>query len=199
MTTLKSEKRDLSVKAKKLRREGFTTGVLFGKEMEESIPLQFSEVDALRFIKSSSKGSQVTLELGNEKISAILKSMDYNPMNKQIMALDFQALVKGEKISTTVPIKLENQDTAQGIVEQELNEIHYKADPANLLDTIVIDIQTLDPSVKSLSVKDLNLTKGKDIQLVTPEDALVFHIADYVAVDLGESEDATEEEVAVTE
>ena len=55
------------------------------------------------------------------------------------MALDFQALVAGEKVSTTVTIKLEHTDMVQGIVEQEMEEVHYKADPANLLDTIVID------------------------------------------------------------
>ena len=40
MTTLKAEKRSMDVKAKKLRREGFVTGNLFGKEIEGSIPLK---------------------------------------------------------------------------------------------------------------------------------------------------------------
>ena len=38
MTTLKVQKRDMETKAKKLRREGFITGNLFGKEIEGSIP-----------------------------------------------------------------------------------------------------------------------------------------------------------------
>ena len=37
MNTLKAEKRDLAVKAKKLRREGYVTGNVFGKELEQSI------------------------------------------------------------------------------------------------------------------------------------------------------------------
>ena len=37
MNTLKAEKRDMSIKAKKLRREGFVTGNLFGRELEDSI------------------------------------------------------------------------------------------------------------------------------------------------------------------
>lgn len=43
MTTLKAEKRDPQVKAKKLRREGFVTGVLYGKEMKENVALKFEE------------------------------------------------------------------------------------------------------------------------------------------------------------
>lgn len=48
MTTLKTTKRNPEVKAKKLRRDGFATGVLYGREMDENIPLQFSAVDASR-------------------------------------------------------------------------------------------------------------------------------------------------------
>ena len=37
MNTLKAEKRSTDEKAKKLRREGFVTGNLFGREIENSI------------------------------------------------------------------------------------------------------------------------------------------------------------------
>lgn len=43
MNTLKAERRDMKTKAKKLRREGFVTGNVFGKNMPESIPLQILE------------------------------------------------------------------------------------------------------------------------------------------------------------
>ena len=45
MNTLKAEKRDMSIKAKKLRREGFVTGNLFGRELEDSIPLKFDKAE----------------------------------------------------------------------------------------------------------------------------------------------------------
>lgn len=43
MNTLKAEKRNMTTKAKKLRREGFVTGNLFGREITESIPLQMDK------------------------------------------------------------------------------------------------------------------------------------------------------------
>ena len=73
MITLKAEKRDANVKAKKLRKEGYTTGVLYGKEMTEAVPLQFTSADALRFIGKNGKGSQVVLEIGDEKVDAVVK------------------------------------------------------------------------------------------------------------------------------
>lgn len=192
MTTLKTTKRNPEVKAKKLRRDGFATGVLYGREMDENIPLQFSAVDASRFIKSHKEGSQVILDFGDTKTSAIVKNIDYDAMKRQVMALDFQALVAGEAISTTVPVKLENEGAVQGFVDQELTEIHYKADPAHLLEPIEIDL-TKFYTGDALYVKDLGLEE-KGAQLITPADSLIFHIADHAKnMEIAEDETADEE------
>ena len=192
MTTLKTTKRNPEVKAKKLRRDGFATGVLYGREMDENIPLQFSAVDASRFIKSHKEGSQVILDFGDTKTSAIVKNIDYDAMKRQVMALDFQALVAGEKISTTVPVKLENESAVQGFVDQELAEIQYKADPAHLLEPIEIDLTKFHTG-DALYVKDLGLEE-KGAQLITPADSLIFHIADHAKnMEIAEDETADEE------
>lgn len=192
MTTLKTTKRNPEVKAKKLRRDGFATGVLYGREMDENIPLQFSAIDASRFIKSHKEGSQVILNFGDTKTSAIVKNIDYDAMKRQVMALDFQALVAGEKISTTVPVKLENESAVQGFVDQELAEIHYKADPAHLLEPIEIDLTKFHTG-DALYVKDLGLEE-KGAQLITPADSLIFHIADHAKnMEIAEDETADEE------
>ena len=192
MTTLKTTKRNPEVKAKKLRRDGFATGVLYGREMDENIPLQFSAVDASRFIKSHKEGSQVILDFGDTKTSAIVKNIDYDAMKRQVMALDFQALVAGEAISTTVPVKLENEGAGQGFVDQELTEIHYKADPAHLLEPIEIDLTKFHTG-DALYVKDLGLEE-KGAQLITPADSLIFHIADHAKnMEIAEDETADEE------
>ena len=193
MITLKVEKRNPEVKAKKLRRDGFVCGVLYGKEMKESTPIQLTEPEALRFIKANKEGTQVMLDLDGKQVDALVKNIDYDPMKKQIMALDFQALVKGEKISTSVPVKFENAEIVQGIVEQELSEIHYKAEPDQLLDTIVIDFKEISPEVRDMHVKDLHLEE-KGIHLITPEDDTIFHIADYAKAE--ETDDAEEESAA---
>ena len=126
MITLKAEKRNPNVKAKKLRREGYVTGILSGKEMKEPVALQFNGAEAAKFIKANKEGTQVYLDIEGEKVDALVKNIDYNPIEKQLMALDFQALVAGEKVSTTVAVKLEHTDMVQGIVEQEMEEIHMR-------------------------------------------------------------------------
>ena len=48
MITLKAEKRSPLMKAKRLRREGFATGVLFGSDLKKPISLQYAQQDALQ-------------------------------------------------------------------------------------------------------------------------------------------------------
>lgn len=176
MTTLQAQKRSLEIKAKKLRRQGLTTGVLFGRGMEESIPLQFSENDILRFMKTNKTGAQVILEMDGKKISAVVKNIDFDPIKKQVTALDFQALVSGETISTTVQVNVINDAENHNHINQVLTEILYKAAPANLLDTINIDVQQLSPETRSFYVRDLNLEANEGVKLITPEDTQIFHI-----------------------
>ena len=189
MITLKAEKRNPNVKAKKLRREGYVTGILSGKEMKEPVALQFDAAEAAKFIKANKEGTQIYLDIEGEKVDALVKNIDYNPIEKQLMALDFQALVAGEKVSTTVAVKLEHTELVQGIVEQEIEEVHYKADPANLLDTIVIDFDGYPADVRDIHVKDLPIPEGKQVHFITPEDAVVVHIGEYEAAP-EEDEDA---------
>ena len=189
MITLKAEKRNPNVKAKKLRREGYVTGILSGKEMKEPVALQFDAAEAAKFIKANTEGTQIYLDIEGEKVDALVKNIDYNPIEKQLMALDFQALVAGEKVSTTVAVKLEHTELVQGIVEQEMEEIHYKADPANLLDTIVVDFNGYPADVRDIHVKDLPIPEGKQVHFITPEDAVVVHIGEYEAAP-EEDEDA---------
>ena len=63
MTTLKAEKRSMDVKAKRLRREGFVTGNVFGHAIEGSIPVKMNAADAERLLKTEHKGGQINLDI----------------------------------------------------------------------------------------------------------------------------------------
>ena len=190
MMTLAAEKRDPEVKAKKLRREGYTTGVLYGREMKENVALKYAEKDALSFIKKAKEGAQTMLDISGEKVDALVKNIDYDPLSKKILALDFQALVAGEVVAATVPVTFLNEEVVQGVFEPEITEIHYKADPAHLLDPIEIDLAKLPQGTRTLYVKDLKLEE-KGVTVTTTADSQLFHIGEYTKA---EEEDEKAEE-----
>ena len=71
MTTLKAERRDMHTKAKRLRREGFVTGNVFGKTLEGSVPVQFPKKEIEQLLKTKNKGSQIMLELDGKELDVL--------------------------------------------------------------------------------------------------------------------------------
>lgn len=193
MNTLKVQKRDMETKAKKLRREGFVTGNLFGKEIEGSIPLKIEKKEAERIQRDCMKGSQLFLELDGKTYDVLLKEIDYNASTRTIMELDFQALVKGEKVHSVAEIVLHNKEkVVDGVLEQLLTEISYKAVPEALIDKVDVDCSKLRLG-DVLKVSDLDIVKDKDIEISTPLNTPVVNVI-ASRNNVAEEDEATEEE-----
>ena len=176
MTTLKVHRRNMETKAKKLRREGYVTGNLFGKEIEGSIPLQIEKQEAERIERECMKGSQLYLELDGKTYDVLIKEMDYRPMDHQILEMDFQALVKGEKVHSVAEVILLNKEkVTEGVLEQLLEEIAYKATPEELVEKVEIDCAALRLG-DTLKVADLDIAKNDKIDLQTDLDAPIVSI-----------------------
>ena len=194
MTTLKVQRRNMETKAKKLRREGYVTGNLFGKEIEGSIPLQIEKQEAERIERECMKGSQLYLELDGKTYDVLIKEMDYRPMDHQILEMDFQALVKGEKVHSVAEVVLLNHEKVKsGVVELLLEEISYEALPENLIEKVEIDLDGKTAG-DTIRVKDLPIATAEGIHLKTnPEETVVQVTEVHNALEEEETEEAAEE------
>lgn len=185
----------MSIKAKKLRREGFVTGCIFGREMKESIPLKMEKSAVERLLKEEGKGGQVMLEVEGQTYDALIKEVDYNPLKDQVDEIDFQALVSGEKVHSVAEIHLVNLDKlVAGVPQQMLHEVAFKALPSALVEKIELDVGDLKVG-DTIRVKDLDIAKDKDVDLSTDLEATVVTITEVhaSAADVGEE---TDEEAA---
>ena len=190
MNTLKAEKRDMSIKAKKLRREGYVTGNLFGREIDGSIPVKIEKSAAEKLLKTNNKGSQILLDLEGTSYDVLIKEIQFHPLKGQIEEIDFQALVKGEKVHAVTEIFLLNHEKVNtGVVQQLLHEIAYKADPAHLMDKIEVDVGEMKAG-EIIKVKDLPIARDENIDLQTDPEADVVTVTE---VHTAPEEDAAEE------
>ena len=170
MTTLKAEKRDMNTKAKKLRREGYVTGNVFGKTIEGSIPLQFPVKEIEHLLKTKNKGSQIMLDIDGEQMDVLIKEIDYNSLKHKVEEIDFQALVSGEKVHSVAEIVLKSHEKVTiGVIQQMLQEIPFKAVPAALVEKVEIDVAKMHVG-DTIKVKDLPIASDKDVDLqIDPE------------------------------
>ena len=195
MNTLKAEKRDMSIKAKKLRREGFVTGCIFGREMKESIPLKMLKGDVEKLLKTEGKGGRVALTVDGQTYDALIKEVDFNPLKGGVDEMDFQALVSTEKVHSSAEIHLINADKlVAGVPQQMLHEVDFKALPSALVEKIELDIGALKVG-DTIRVADLDIAKDKDVDLTTDPEATVVTVTEVRgAAAETEDEDAAEAE-----
>ncbi|MDO5382002.1 MAG: 50S ribosomal protein L25 [Eubacteriales bacterium] len=174
MDTLKAELRDKKVRA--LRREGYITGNLFGREIDGSILVKMTEKDVYEILRNNEKGSRITLDVEGKKYDVLIKEIDYGLYAKQIMDIEFQALVSDEMVHSTAEIVLLNKEmVTQGVLEEITEEISYKALPANLVDKVVIDAGKLRVG-DTIRVKDLEISKNPKISVITNPDTVIVSV-----------------------
>ena len=198
MNTLKAEKRSMDVKAKKLRREGYVTGNLFGREIEGSLPIQMTKKAVDQLLKTDNKGSQVMLEVDGKTYDALIKEVDFNPLAGRIDEVDFQALVSNEKVHSVAEIVIVNHDKVlEGVLQENMEEVNYRAYPSALVDKVEVDVSGLKVG-DTIRVKDLSIAKDKDIDIKDDPEAVVLTV---VAVHNGAVPEtaAPEEETAEEE
>ena len=186
MNTLKAEKRDMSIKAKRLRREGYVTGNVFGKEIKGSIPIKLEKSAVDRLLKIHRRGSQVMLDVDGESMDVLLKEINFNPLKGQVDEIDFQALVKGEKVQSVAEVILENHDkVASGVLQLLLEEVPYRALPGDLVEKVIIDVGNLKTG-DSFKVGDLDMAKNEKVDLLIDPETII--------VTVSESRNAVEED-----
>lgn len=196
MTTLKVQKRDMETKAKKLRREGFITGNLFGKEIEGSIPLKIERLEAERTLRGCMKGTQIMLDVEGKMYDVLIKEIDFDATKNQTLEIDFQALVSNEKVHSVAEIHLVNlEKLSSGVPQQMLQEISFKALPAALVEKVEVDVGPLKIG-DTVRVADLPIAKDKDVDLMTDLDATVVTITEVHVKASDLTSDEEEEEAA---
>ena len=197
MNTLKAEKRTMDTKAKRLRREGYVTGNVFGREMEGSLPVKIEKSAVEKLLKTNNKGSQIMLDVDGQSYDVLIKEIQFNPLKGQVDEIDFQALVSNEKVHSVAEIILHNKEKViGGIVEELLTEVAYKALPKDLVEKVeMVDVGDMKVG-DVIKVKDLAIAQDKDVDLKTDLEAAVVSVA---AVHVDPALEAEEEAAAEEE
>lgn len=195
MNTLKAKTRNMETKAKRLRKQGFITGNLFGKEIKGSIPVQIDRREAEKSLKGCLVGTQIMLEVDGKAYDVLIKEMDYDAIKRQYIEIDFQALVSGEKIHSVAEIVLVNKEkVVEGVLEELTKEISYRAYPKDLVDKITLDVGALRVG-DSIKVRDLDLAKNENVDILTNLDMIVVNV---VYGSAGTTKDDTAQDASAT-
>ena len=152
--------------SRKLRAAGEFPAVIYGHGREP----QSLSINAREFARLSERirltSTVIELAVDGKVAKTIIREVQRNPLNRELLHVDFQELVAGEKITVSIPLRFvgtpEGVKTGGGILEEIMHQVHVRVDPANIPDHIDVDVTALTIG-HSLHVSDLQLPAGVEV------------------------------------
>jgi large subunit ribosomal protein L25 len=151
--------------ARKLRANQRIPGVVYGHH-RDATPLTIDARELDKLLGSISPGTTVVeLHLGGRMSKTLIREIQRHPFKRQVLHIDFQELVAGEKITVKVPIVFVG--TAAGIkdggtVEEVTREVEVEVDPANIPSHFEVDVSPLGIN-DSVHLSDIKVPEGVKI------------------------------------
>ena len=187
----KVEEKLANEKAKAIRRNGQTPGVIYGEFLDNPISIKIANTQLPKILKTHLTSSVVSLEVNNDVKNCVIKDIQKDMYGK-IIHVDFQYVKANEVIKLKVPVTFEGQsalETNRLVLETFASEIEVQGAVEKLPEKIDIDVSDKKFEDKILA-KDVTLPEG--VHLVTAEDTLLAVVAGT------ETEEESEEEAEET-
>jgi large subunit ribosomal protein L25 len=171
--------------ARKLRSAGQIPAVIYGHAREpQPLAVPAREVERL-LERVSAESTVIDLDVSGTVARTLIREIQRHPFKKQILHIDFQELVAGEKVSVNVPIVLtgtpEGVRVSGGILSQVMSELTIRVDPVNIPRRVEADVTNVSIG-HSLHVSDLKVPDGVEI-LDEPEATVAVVSAPKVEVE----------------
>jgi large subunit ribosomal protein L25 len=184
----------LGKKVKGLRRQGITPANIYGHGVT-SLAVQVPTHDLAHTIKVAGRNTMLELLVeGEKKLRPVfVHHVQRNPLNDDLLHVDFYEVSLKEKIRLEVPIVVVGEapavDLYHGILLQNVNAVTIEGLPAEMPPHIEVDVSGLAEIDDAIHVKDLSVSAGLSL-LVDPELVVVKVVPPRV-----EAEEVVEEEV----
>ena len=157
----------------KWRKEGFIPGVVYGKDLDQSMPIWVGINTFMSAYQTTGKIMEIKLDGKVEMVNA--KKLDRDPMGK-LIHVNFHKLVRGQKTQVKIPLNSEGEAKGVqdgGILSWSNDKIVVEGVPKDIPESISIDVTALEIG-SALHAKDIKLPKG--ITLVDDEDMDIISI-----------------------
>jgi large subunit ribosomal protein L25 len=155
---------------KALRRSGQVPGVVYGHNIAPT-SIQIAERELSSVLRKVGRNSLIALNVGADGSPRMVltREVQRDPVTRALLHIDFYEVSMTEKILASVRILVVGDavspdiKSGAGVLLQESNTIDIECLPADLFDTITIDISTAKIG-DVIRVKDLQIPAGVTVR-----------------------------------
>ncbi len=197
---IRAKERPIKTKSflKRLRKEGNIPGIIYGKGLEQSLPVYVNHSEFVKFLhhyhwENTIVDLEVEGEDGNKKSYTVLvQDIAHHPVSDEIIHIDFHQISMSEKIHLRVPVVAVGEAIGiqkGGLLEQMVWEIDIECLPTNIPEAIEVDVSSLDIG-DSIHVSEITPPEG--VRILEPGDTALF-VVEYAGQESEEREESSSE------
>jgi len=180
--------------ARKARAAGLIPGVVYGHG-DDPIAVQISARDFQLALRQHKGGNAiVSLALGGSSVNALIREVQYDPIDHKVLHLDFHHISLDEAVEVKVTIHLTGLPTGVkdggGILEHIVREVEVRCLPTAIPSALDIDVTHLNVG-DSVHVRDI---VAQDLTVLTDPDTTIATVVPPTVIE----EKPAEEGVAAT-
>jgi len=178
--------------AKRLRREGYVPGVVYGGKDGESTSFKVNWRDLRQVLAGS---ALIDLKVGGKTRPVIVKDQQQHPVRDELLHIDLLEVRLDEKIQTQVSVHLEGAEEAPGIkeggvLEHVTHQLNIEALPTDIPEAIVVDVSGLEIAA-TMHLSEISPPQGVTF-LDDPEETILATVVVPTEVEEPEIEEETE-------
>jgi large subunit ribosomal protein L25 len=155
--------------ARTVRRTGNIPAIFYGPEIEP-IPIQVAKSSLEKTLKKQTSENilyQLTIKGNDQEMvkTAMLKEIQKNPIDREVLHLDFYEVSLFKEIDVTVGLKFIGKASGVekgGILQEISRDLEIRCLPTTIPNHIEVDVSALDIG-DSIHVEDIHLTEGIQI------------------------------------
>jgi large subunit ribosomal protein L25 len=176
-----------SAASRRLRRAGELPAVLGGGGKEAAA----LAVQAFEFEQAHGAGNRiVTLDFGKEKVDALIKEIQLDPLGESVVHVDFDRVVAGQTVDVEVRLEYfgEPEDT-NTVLQTRLDTVTVTCLPGKIPSHVEVDVREMQIG-DEIRLKELTYPSG--VKLVTDEEEICVVLAAAEAPPEEEEEEVVE-------
>jgi large subunit ribosomal protein L25 len=178
--------------AKRLRREGYVPGVVYGGKDGESTSFKVNWRDLRQVLTGS---ALIDLKVGGKTRPVIVKDQQQHPIRDELLHIDLLEVRLDEKIQTQVSVHLEGAEEAPGIkeggvLEHVTHQLNIEALPTDIPEAIHVDVSGLEIAA-TMHLSEISPPAGVTF-LDDPDETILATVVVPTEVEEPEIEEETE-------
>jgi large subunit ribosomal protein L25 len=184
---------------RRLRREGFVPGVVYGGTGQENATSFKVNARVLRQVLVDGS-ALIDLQVDGKKLPVIVKDRQLDPVRDELIHIDLLEVRLDEKIQTQVGVQIEGVDEAPGVkeggvLEHVTHQLNIEALPTAIPEAIVVDVSGMEIAA-TMHLSEITAPEGVEF-LDDPEETIIATVV--VPTEVEEPEEIEEETELVGE